>query len=193
MRPLVLASILSLAPTCAQAAYLTATNPNDDVNWVPVTIEAPPEFGAFSSIGANTVFPDTDGTYANVNLPAAPYQFWLRRGANPHPSSSTWWVDIRLWFIDSPIGGGLNYLQLHRDEATAAALVLRPQPQFFPPMTPPNDRVVWSRFWTVDDGTPRDALVPTDFRLVPEPSTALIAITASAVGMLALRRRTEQV
>lgn len=83
----------------------------------------------------------------------------------------------------------MNYLLLNRDEATASALVLRPKPQFYPPQTPPNDRVVWARFWTVDDGTPRDVLVTTDFQLVPEPSMAILAASALASGALTLRTR----
>jgi hypothetical protein len=180
MRCFALGVMLSLVSAYGHAAYVTGTNPNDDANWVPVTIEAPPEFGTIASARIYTIYGDTDSSYADVTIPTAPYQFWLRRGADPHPGHSTWWVDIGLWLNGSPIGGGMNYLLLNRDEATAAALVLRPKPEFYPPLAPPNDRVDWARFWTVDDGTPRDALAITQFRNgIPEPGAATLAIFAA--------------
>jgi hypothetical protein len=190
MRCLATAAILSLVSAYGHAAYVTDVDPNDDANWLPVTIEAPPEFGSITSVRVYSVFPDVDGTYGDVRIPTAPYQFWLRRAADSHPGHPIWWLSLAFFLNGSPIGGGQNDITLMRDEGMAPELVLRPKPEFYPPLTPPNDRVDWARFWTVDDGTPRDALVPTDFRLVPEPSSAVMILMGLATSSLRRIRRT---
>jgi hypothetical protein len=183
----VLASMMLVGLCCCpcRAAFLTGVDPGDPANWLAATIEVPSEFGPVNSIQARSINTDpSDGTMGEALLPTAPYQFWLKRSANPFGSHPTWWLEIAITLFGSPIGGSNQFL-LERDEATAQAIVLRPKPEIYPPGVPPNDRVVPARLWTVDDGTPRDALAIINF--VPEPSSAALALLALAVRLLRSR------
>jgi hypothetical protein len=187
MRTIVCLLLLGCWCSTCQAQDITGVDPADTVNWLPVTIAPPSEFGAITSVRVRSNDASVSGDFI---VPTAPYPFWIKRNVDPHPGHSTWWVSLGIFLNGSPIGGGQNIVTLVRDEALASSVVLRPKPEFYPPLTPPNDRVVWSRFWTVDDGTPRDALTPTDFRPVPEPSCAAMALMAVTAGSLWRRRRT---
>jgi len=177
-----IASLLLVGMWClpCRAVEVTDVDPGDVANWLPVRIEAPAAFDPIAFVRVISVFPDpTDGSLSDVTLPAAPYQFWLKRSANAHPSHATWWQDLNVVLYGSPIGG-VNYLQLLREDSVAPELVLRPQPTLYPPGTPPNDRVVLARLWTVDNGTPHDELAVV--HLIPEPSSATLALFA-AIGL----------
>jgi hypothetical protein len=176
----VIASVLLVGLSCSpcRAVFLTGVDPGDAANWVPVRIEVPSAFDPISFVEARSINTDpADGLIGGAILPTAPYPFWLKRSANPFSSHPTWWLEIGITLNGSAIGG-FNQFLLERDEAMAQEIVLRPKPEIYPPGVPPNDRVVPARLWSVDDGTPRDALAIMQF--VPEPSGAALALMALA-------------
>ncbi len=159
----------------AQAAPIELVDPQDPANYVPVTLVATPLDAVKISVAMSGATPPFEQV---LSATAPETTFWLNRAnLRFQPQLRGWFFDRTTWFQTA--GGVLLDL---RPEMGAQAITLTPSTEpFNGDLEVPLGAV--NRYWTIDDGTPREILMRAF--ITPEPSAGALAV----LGLIGLPRR----